>query len=137
METVRNFSKEQVDDVKSMGFGSILDMNLNHILTRLGFWLVRNFDEEFNELNVGNHQIKITSDSVHEVFGIPKGPKQVVMLIKEKLKKVEKVRNPKVGILLWISSSVNGQPTRGLLMAWLHQQLITKKREEACLKSTS
>ncbi|MFS7936107.1 hypothetical protein Hanom_Chr05g00411551 [Helianthus anomalus] len=66
METVRNFSKSQVADVKSMGFGSILDMNLNRISTCLGFWLVRNFDEEFDELSIGNHQIKITSDSVYE-----------------------------------------------------------------------
>ncbi|MFS7890030.1 hypothetical protein Hanom_Chr00s000006g01613981 [Helianthus anomalus] len=60
MEIVRNLSKEQVADVKSMGFGSILDMNLNNISTRLGFWLVRNFDVEFNELKIGNHQIRIT-----------------------------------------------------------------------------
>ncbi|MFS7890035.1 hypothetical protein Hanom_Chr00s000006g01614031 [Helianthus anomalus] len=40
MEIVRNLSKEQVADMKSMGFGSILDMNLNHISTRLRFrWL--------------------------------------------------------------------------------------------------
>ncbi|MFS7913451.1 hypothetical protein Hanom_Chr02g00141951 [Helianthus anomalus] len=96
METVRNFSKEQVAGVKSMGFGFILDMNLNHISTRLGFWLVRKFDEEFDELNIGNHQIKITSDSVYEVFGIPKGSKPVVTVVdKRRVKQVEKIEKSK------------------------------------------
>ncbi|MFS7985790.1 hypothetical protein Hanom_Chr11g01002761 [Helianthus anomalus] len=96
METIRNFSKARVADVKSMGFGSVLDMNFNHISTRLGFWLVRNFDEEFDELNIGNHQIKITSDSVYEVFGIPKGSKPVVTIVdKRRVKKVEKFEKSK------------------------------------------
>ncbi|MFS7936764.1 hypothetical protein Hanom_Chr05g00419581 [Helianthus anomalus] len=77
-----------------MGFGSILDMNLKHISTHLGFWLVRNFDEEFDELNIGNHRIKITSDSVYEVFGIPKESKLVVTVVdKRKVKKAEKTEN--------------------------------------------
>ncbi|MFS7920912.1 hypothetical protein Hanom_Chr03g00230441 [Helianthus anomalus] len=42
-----------------MGFGAILDMNINRISTRLGFWLVRNFDEEFDKLNISKHQIKL------------------------------------------------------------------------------
>ncbi|MFS7966694.1 hypothetical protein Hanom_Chr09g00776781 [Helianthus anomalus] len=73
METVRNFSKAQVADVKNMGFGSVLNMDLKIISTHLGFRIVRNFDEEFDELNIGSHRIKISSDSVYEVFGIPKG----------------------------------------------------------------
>ncbi|MFS8017332.1 hypothetical protein Hanom_Chr15g01379111 [Helianthus anomalus] len=57
-----------------MGFGAIQDMNINHISTRLGYWLARNFDKMFDRINIGKHQIKITSDTVFEVFGIPKGP---------------------------------------------------------------
>ncbi|MFS7987472.1 hypothetical protein Hanom_Chr11g01023091 [Helianthus anomalus] len=96
MEAIRNFSKAQVANVKSMGFGSVLDMDLNHISTHLGFWVVRNFDEEFNELNIGNHQIKITSDSVNEVFGIPKGSTPVVTVVDKRIvKKIEKFEKSK------------------------------------------
>ena len=92
MDTVKFFSKKQVDEVKNMGFGAILDMNINHISTRLAYWLARNFDEKFDKLNVGKHQIKITSDTVYEVFGIPKGPKQVEIIAdKRKVKKQKKI----------------------------------------------
>ncbi|MFS7955388.1 hypothetical protein Hanom_Chr07g00642041 [Helianthus anomalus] len=88
METIRNFLEAQVADVKCMGFGYVIDMEVNHISTHLGFWFVRNFDEQFDELNVGNNRIKITSDLVYDVFGIPKGSKPVVTVVdKRKLKK--------------------------------------------------
>ncbi|KAJ0495472.1 hypothetical protein HanIR_Chr12g0609161 [Helianthus annuus] len=92
MDTVRRFSKKQIDDVRDMGFGAILDININHISTRLAYWLVRNFDEKFDKLNVGNHQIKITSNTVYEVFGLPKGPKKVEIIAdKRKVKKQDKI----------------------------------------------
>ncbi|MFS8022972.1 hypothetical protein Hanom_Chr16g01445831 [Helianthus anomalus] len=72
---------------ESMGFGSVLHMEVNHISTHLGFWFVRNFDEQFDELNVGNHRIKITFDVVYEVFGIPKGSKPVVTIVDKKIQK--------------------------------------------------
>ncbi|MFS8006479.1 hypothetical protein Hanom_Chr14g01249631 [Helianthus anomalus] len=84
METIRNFSEAQVADMKRMVFGSVLDRELNHISTHLGFWLVRNFDEQFDVLNIGNHRIKITSDLVYEVFGIPKGSKPIVTVAMNK-----------------------------------------------------
>ncbi|MFS7937882.1 hypothetical protein Hanom_Chr05g00432991 [Helianthus anomalus] len=75
-----------------MGFGAVLDMNITHILTRLGYWRARNFGEMFDRINVGKHQIKITSDTIYEVFGMPKGPKPVVIIVdKRKVKKVEKI----------------------------------------------
>ena len=96
MDTVRRFSKKQIDDVRDMGFGAILDININYISTRLAYWLARNFDEKFDKLNVGKHQIKITSDTVYEVFGIPKGPKQVEIIAdKRKVKKQEKLKRVK------------------------------------------
>ncbi|KAJ0471518.1 hypothetical protein HanHA89_Chr15g0597031 [Helianthus annuus] len=75
-----------------MGFGAILDININHISTRLAYWLVRNFDEKLDKLNVGNHQIKITSNTLYEVFGLPKGPKKVEIIAdKRKVKKQDKI----------------------------------------------
>ncbi|MFS7966648.1 hypothetical protein Hanom_Chr09g00776261 [Helianthus anomalus] len=79
-----------------MGFGSVLDMDLNHISKHFRFWLVRNFDLEFDDLKIGNHRIKICSDSVFKVFGIPKGSKSVVTVVdKRKVKKVEKLEKSK------------------------------------------
>ncbi|KAM0031468.1 hypothetical protein Hdeb2414_s0017g00509191 [Helianthus debilis subsp. tardiflorus] len=79
-----------------MGFGAILDMNINHISTRLAYWLARNFDEMFDTLNVGRHQIKITSDTVYKVFGIRKGLKPAEIIVdKRKVKKVEKIEKSK------------------------------------------
>ncbi|KAJ0754724.1 putative Ulp1 protease family catalytic domain, papain-like cysteine peptidase superfamily [Helianthus annuus] len=73
LDTVKHFTEAQVADVKSIGFGDVLNIKLYHISTRLGYWLVRNYDEQYSTLNIGNHKIKITRDSVHDVFGIPKG----------------------------------------------------------------
>ncbi|MFS7905014.1 hypothetical protein Hanom_Chr01g00042781 [Helianthus anomalus] len=73
LDTVKHFTEAQVADVKSIGFGDVLDIKLDHISTRLGYWLVRNYDEQYNTLNIGNHKIEITRDSVHDVCGIPKG----------------------------------------------------------------
>ncbi|MFS7967480.1 hypothetical protein Hanom_Chr09g00786241 [Helianthus anomalus] len=129
MDTVKFFSKTQVDGVKNMGFGAILDMNINHISTRLAYWLARNFDEMFDTLNVGRHQIKITSDTVYKVFGIPKGPKQVEIIVdKRKVKKVEKIEKSKeIGNIVmdtFISQCEGGggRNTHGLIATAINNQ---------------
>ncbi|MFS7936615.1 hypothetical protein Hanom_Chr05g00417681 [Helianthus anomalus] len=62
MEGRRKFTPRQVADVKIMGFGSVLDMEINHISTHLGYRLLVNYNEVLNVLNVGNHTIQITTD---------------------------------------------------------------------------
>ncbi|KAF5819635.1 hypothetical protein HanXRQr2_Chr02g0079841 [Helianthus annuus] len=128
MDTVKKFSKKQVDEVKNMGFGAILDMNINHISTRLAYWLARNFDEKFDTLNIGKHQIKITSDTVYEVFGIPKGAKPVEIIVdKRKVKKVDKIEKSKepgnairdIFISRW---GENARITRGLIATAMDNQ---------------
>ncbi|KAJ0820521.1 hypothetical protein HanPSC8_Chr16g0708981 [Helianthus annuus] len=78
LETIRKFTQAQIADVKSIGFGPVLDINVNYICTHLGYWLIRNYDEQDSTLNIGNHRIRITHDLVHDVFGIPKGPNPVL-----------------------------------------------------------
>ncbi|KAJ0569881.1 hypothetical protein HanHA300_Chr05g0171681 [Helianthus annuus] len=78
MEGRRKFTPRQVADVKSMGFGSVSDMEINNISTHLGYRLLVNYDEVLNVLNLGNHTIQITTDRVHKVFGIPKSTNLVV-----------------------------------------------------------
>ncbi|MFS8025458.1 hypothetical protein Hanom_Chr16g01475141 [Helianthus anomalus] len=78
LETIRKFTQAQIADVKSIGFGPVLDINVNYICTHLRYWLVRNYGEQDSTLNIGNHRIRIRRDSVHDVFGIPKGPNPVL-----------------------------------------------------------
>ncbi|MFS7930020.1 hypothetical protein Hanom_Chr04g00339261 [Helianthus anomalus] len=68
----------QITDVKSMGFGLVLDIKVSYITIHLGFWLLRNYDEQYTTLKIRNHRIRITRDSVYDVFGIPKGPNPVL-----------------------------------------------------------
>ncbi|KAJ0923455.1 hypothetical protein HanPSC8_Chr05g0216151 [Helianthus annuus] len=78
LDTIRQFTEAQIAGVKSMGFGHVLDIKVCFITTDLGFWLLRNYDEQYNTLNIGNHRIRITRDSVYDVFGIPKGTNPVL-----------------------------------------------------------
>ncbi|KAM0022058.1 hypothetical protein Hdeb2414_s0023g00624271 [Helianthus debilis subsp. tardiflorus] len=78
LQTIRKSTEAQIADVKSIGFGPVLDINVNYICTHLGYWLVRNYDEQDSTLNIRNHRIKITWDLVYDVFGISKGPNPVI-----------------------------------------------------------
>ncbi|MFS7983522.1 hypothetical protein Hanom_Chr11g00975451 [Helianthus anomalus] len=40
LDTIRQFTEAQIADVKSMGFGPVLDIKVNYICTHLGYWLV-------------------------------------------------------------------------------------------------
>ncbi|MFS7968079.1 hypothetical protein Hanom_Chr09g00793331 [Helianthus anomalus] len=100
LDTVKHFTEAQVADVKSIGFGDVLDIKLYHISTRLGYWLVRNYDEQYNTLNIGNHMIEITRDSVHDVFGIPKGN----VIVREKNK-------PRKGAIVEKNTATQGAET--------------------------
>ncbi|MFS7919183.1 hypothetical protein Hanom_Chr03g00209811 [Helianthus anomalus] len=83
-----------------MGFGHVLDIKVNHISTHVGFWLLRNYDEQYNTLNIGNHKIQITRDSIYDVFGIPKGPN----LVREKNK-------PRKGAIVEKNTATDGVET--------------------------
>ncbi|XP_035836075.1 uncharacterized protein LOC110885937 [Helianthus annuus] len=100
MDTVKHFTEAQVADVKSIGFGEVLNIKLYHISTRLGYWLVRNYDEQYSTLNIGNHKIEITRDSVHDVFGIPKGN----VIVREKYK-------PRKGAIVEKNTATQGAET--------------------------
>ncbi|XP_035845347.1 uncharacterized protein LOC110933857 [Helianthus annuus] len=100
LDTVKHFTEAQVADVKSIGFGEVLNIKLYHISTRLGYWLVRNYDEQYSTLNIGNHKIEITRDSVHDVFGIPKGN----VIVREKNK-------PRKGAIVEKNTATQGAET--------------------------
>ncbi|KAI3797168.1 hypothetical protein L1987_32421 [Smallanthus sonchifolius] len=73
---VKLLTDKQKMVVKEMGFGSIIMFNISSLPTSLGYWLVSNYDPSCNQLNLGTHVITITSQTVHEVLGIPMGKVQ-------------------------------------------------------------
>lgn len=78
IEAIKEMTDQEKKWVEEMGFGSILRMSISTIPTRLAYWLVMNYDANLNELNMGNHIVKITPAVVHEIFGIPLGGEEIV-----------------------------------------------------------
>ncbi|KAL4566080.1 hypothetical protein LXL04_030190 [Taraxacum kok-saghyz] len=73
MEAVKFMSADQRDAVAEMGFGAFLDMKMEQCPAKLGHFLVENLDDKNLVLRTGKRDIKLTTDVVHEVFGIPNG----------------------------------------------------------------
>ena len=59
--------------VTKIGFGSIINFDIRSLPSKLGLWLVSNYDPTSDELNLGTHVIKVTAQTVHEILGIPLG----------------------------------------------------------------
>lgn len=73
----KKMNPEQMDVVRRIGFGKILDMEFNEIPLRLAYFLVQKFSHTTSsiELTIGN--IQITRESIHEMFGVPIGGKDI------------------------------------------------------------
>ncbi|GJS33234.1 hypothetical protein Tco_0531616 [Tanacetum coccineum] len=56
-----------------MGFGSMIGMAIHELLRTLGFYVIDNLDTKTNVLSVSNSSIHVTSESVHDILGIPIG----------------------------------------------------------------
>ncbi|XP_022024912.1 uncharacterized protein LOC110925257 [Helianthus annuus] len=85
LDAISSLSDEQKKAVKEMGFEALLSLKINFVPTMLGYWLVMNYDEDRQEINTGNHRIKITSKLVEECLGIPRG--KITVLEKNKPRK--------------------------------------------------
>ncbi|PWA65992.1 ulp1 protease family, C-terminal catalytic domain-containing protein [Artemisia annua] len=70
---ITNFTEEQKQSVREMGFGGILEYRLSEIPTRLGYWVLDKFDEDSCSLIFGGNTIPVTREAVHEILGIPMG----------------------------------------------------------------
>lgn len=78
LKFINSLSAKQEEALNNIGFGSYLEIKIETIPTRMAYWLVSNYDPRTNELNVGNHTIKITDQTVHDILGIPKGNISVI-----------------------------------------------------------
>ncbi|KAI3711706.1 hypothetical protein L1987_70248 [Smallanthus sonchifolius] len=74
---IQVMNKAQRKTVTQMSFQSLLNLKIQNIPTSLLMWLVSNYNENTNTLNVGTHLIKITPSLVHKVLGLPNGSKKV------------------------------------------------------------
>ncbi|KAI3810216.1 hypothetical protein L1987_19827 [Smallanthus sonchifolius] len=77
-------SKKQRDAVRSMGFGKLLSLKVDGIPAKLGHYVVDKFDPERMEINLGNVQINVDNESVHQLLGIPNGGKKLTSLTYKK-----------------------------------------------------
>ncbi|XP_076925140.1 uncharacterized protein LOC143587858 [Bidens hawaiensis] len=73
VDVVKAMTIAQKTCVEEMGFGSMLRLQVTQTPTTLGYWLLMNYNNRLNELNIGSGVIKITPQKVHEVLGIPMG----------------------------------------------------------------
>ncbi|PWA67953.1 Peptidase C48, SUMO/Sentrin/Ubl1 [Artemisia annua] len=64
---------KQREDIKEMGFGTVLGFSIKDVPTRLSYWLLDNFDEDNCVLNVDGKAISVTRETVRDVLGIPMG----------------------------------------------------------------
>ena len=71
--TVQQLTQDQQNAVIEMGFESILDMKVNIIPNKIGFFVADNYNYKKNQLVTESGSISISPVSVYDVFGIPIG----------------------------------------------------------------
>ncbi|KAK9049597.1 hypothetical protein SSX86_031434, partial [Deinandra increscens subsp. villosa] len=77
IEMVEGLNEEQKSEIRRIGFGSVLSFNIEHVPTGLGQWLVNNYDENNNTLNIGSCKFNVTPLEVSQILGIPMGEELV------------------------------------------------------------
>lgn len=70
---IRSLNVYQRQSVLEMGFGNLLDMNVDGIPSKLGFYVVDNFDPERMVIETKNGLIHISKEAVHDMIGAPIG----------------------------------------------------------------
>ncbi|KAK9048005.1 hypothetical protein SSX86_033033 [Deinandra increscens subsp. villosa] len=70
-------SKERIDAIKAIGFGSMASLSISSVPTKLGYWLLSNYDHKTNMLNIGSEKLKLTAQIVNRILGIPMGKLEV------------------------------------------------------------
>ncbi|XP_071694410.1 uncharacterized protein [Rutidosis leptorrhynchoides] len=69
----KSMSTKQMDVVRKIGFGKMLEIEFNEIPCKLGYFCVDKYNHETSliELPIGN--IEITKRSIHQMYGLPIG----------------------------------------------------------------
>ncbi|KAI3503899.1 hypothetical protein L1887_32373 [Cichorium endivia] len=75
--TMKTLSEVQKEAMKSMGFGSLLGMDIDSIPGKLNYVLLDNYDPTRNRLKVNKDWITITKELVHDIIGLPMGGENI------------------------------------------------------------
>lgn len=77
--TVPQFNEAQIEVIKSMGFGSLLIVNLKHRPRKFAKWLVESFDLYAIWFRLPNGQkFQITPFNVNLTFGLLVGGREII-----------------------------------------------------------
>ncbi|XP_024990780.1 uncharacterized protein LOC112525073 isoform X2 [Cynara cardunculus var. scolymus] len=72
-QALQSLNNAQRQAIISMGFGELLNMKADGIPSKLGFYVVDNLDTKKMEIKVSHGAIKITTEAIHEILGVPIG----------------------------------------------------------------
>ncbi|KAI3791869.1 hypothetical protein L2E82_05733 [Cichorium intybus] len=75
--TMKTLSDVQKEAVKSMGFESMLGMDIDNLPGKLNYILLENYDPRRNRLKVNKEWIRITKELVHDIMGLPMGGENI------------------------------------------------------------
>ncbi|KAK9065404.1 hypothetical protein SSX86_016787 [Deinandra increscens subsp. villosa] len=56
---------------------SMASLSISSVPTKLGYWLLSNYDHKTNMLNIGSEKLKLTAQIVNRILGIPMGKLEV------------------------------------------------------------
>nr|KAJ0207451.1 hypothetical protein LSAT_V11C500239110 [Lactuca sativa] len=73
LSIILGLRKEQKECVRSMGFGALLKMKITDIPLKLGFYVLQKFDYERMVIDIEGKELKVTTESIHDMLGIPIG----------------------------------------------------------------
>ena len=69
---------ERVNVLDSIGFGGTLKVKMNQLSFEFRRWVVDVYDVESRSFIIGDDmRLKISGEDVHEVYGLPKGKREV------------------------------------------------------------
>ena len=72
-EVVSKLNDSQKDAVRKMGLECLLDMSINGVTAKLGYFIVDNLDPACMQIRLGHGVIDITPEAVHHVIGVQMG----------------------------------------------------------------
>ncbi|GKB44115.1 hypothetical protein Tco_0889057 [Tanacetum coccineum] len=72
--------KMYINENKKIQTRSFVGYKINRFPTALALWLLLNYDPTTSVLQAGDVKIKITSQTVHDIFGLPMRGKEIVEL---------------------------------------------------------
>nr|GMD26678.1 ulp1 protease family, C-terminal catalytic domain-containing protein [Ipomoea batatas] len=74
LDALQGLNAAQAAIVLEMGFGSLLHLHIVELLTRMGYWLVENYNPRNSTLYIADGtRLCITEEDVQLILGFPKG----------------------------------------------------------------